>query len=216
MKKILIKYYRHFALNALVSGDYKKSAGYLKKILKKSPYEKGINYNYAVCLIGSGDYDDAEKYLLKETEITGESFEILKTLGDICYLNSRPEKAKIYFEKAMKKSSTPKDKSSIRKKILILKDQKKYKKMLNGYSLYEEGVSFLHNRNWIKAEDLFLQALNLDKENPFIYNNLGVIYMMHKKDFSLARDYFGRALEYSDLPSIKVNYQKADSLINQT
>jgi len=215
MKKIIKKFYEHNAYNALASEDYEKSGQYFKKILNLFPFEKGANYNYAVSLIGAGKYNKAEIFLRKELDISGEKFEILRALGDVYYLNDKRLKARSFIKMAIKRCPEPKEMTALKKKLGITSDKKKYKLMLKGYSLYEKGTLFLQNNEWHKAQALFLEAADYDRYNPFIYNNLGVISMMYKKNYTEAKKYFDKALEHTDLLAIKNNYQKAKSLIKK-
>jgi tetratricopeptide (TPR) repeat protein len=210
MKRILKKIYERFALNALGIQDYRKASYYFKKIVDTNPQDRGVHYNYAVSLIGSRQYALAEKHLLNELNISGDRYEILKTLGELYYTNNNSSKALEFLKKAIEHCTDEKDAASIRKKITVAGDSRKYSNMLEANSMFERASSHLDNEQWQEACVLFKQALDYDRENPLIYNNLGVISLNHEKKYRKAKIYFEKALAYSDLPIIKRNLSKAE------
>lgn len=210
MIKIVRKILEHFAFNALGVQDYRKASYYFKKIVDACPNRQGVHYNYAVSLIGSKQYALAEKHLLDEQRLTGERYEILKTLGELYYTNNNPGKALDFFRKSLEHCVDDKDAAVIRKKISIAGNPKQYYDILKANSMFEQASSRLDNNQWQEALTLFKQALDYDKDNPLIYNNLGVISLNHEKEYMKAKTYFQKALAYSDLPIIKRNLDKAE------
>ncbi len=215
MNRILQKLFERFAFNALGIQDYRKASYYFKKIVDANPQDRGVHYNYAVSLIGSRQYALAEKHLLDELSISGERYEVLKTLGELYYVNNNSSKAVAFLNKAIEHCVDEKDAALIRKKIAVARDSGQYSNMLKANSMFEKASSHLDNEQWQEASMLFKQALDYDKDNPLIYNNLGVISLNHEKKYLKAKMYFQKALAYSDLPIIKRNLNKAEFHINK-
>lgn len=212
---ILNGIYNRLALNALTTGDYSTAEKYFKKILSKDKSREGINYNYAIALMAMKKYNEAEAHLQKEIEITGEKYNTLKTISELYYNSGQREKAHEYLKKVLEKCADENESAIIKTKIKNSSDEKTYIKCIESLSHFENGVFHLHNGDWEKARIEFLKALNLDKTNPFIYNNLGYICMMKEKKYYEARDLFKKAVKLSSLPLIKENLLKAEKLISE-
>ena len=210
MKRLLKKIYERVAFNALGVQNYHKASYYFKKIVDTNPKARGVHYNYAVSLIGSRQYALAEKHLLNELNMSGERYEILKTLGELYYTNNNSSKAIEFLKKAIEHCVDEKEAALIRKKISVADDSQQYSNMLKANSMFEKASNHLDNMQWHEARALFKQALDYDKDNPLIYNNLGVISLNHEKKYAKAKSYFQKALVYSDLPIIKRNLNKAE------
>ena len=196
MKRLLKKIYERVAFNALGVQNYHKASYYFKKIVDTNPKARGVHYNYAVSLIGSRQYALAEKHLLNELNMSGERYEILKAIE--------------FLKKAIEHCVDEKEAALIRKKISVADDSQQYSNMLKANSMFEKASNHLDNMQWHEARALFKQALDYDKDNPLIYNNLGVISLNHEKKYAKAKSYFQKALVYSDLPIIKRNLNKAE------
>jgi tetratricopeptide (TPR) repeat protein len=75
---------------------------------------------------------------------------------------------------------------------------------------YQKSSDRLENKQWQEGRVLFWQALEYDKDNPLIYNNLGIISLNHEKEYLKAKTYFQKALVYYNLTIIKRNPDKAE------
>jgi len=212
---IIDKIYNRLAMNALSTGDYSAAEKYFKKAISVNSEKEGINYNCAVAMIGSKKFDEAETFLKNEIKISGEHYNILKTLSELYYNSGQREKAFTYFKKTLEKCSDENESVLIKNKIKNSSDEKIYNKCLQAMEFFEKGAAFLNNGDWKKARGEFIKALNLDKTNPFIYNNLGFICMMKEKKYFEARELFRKALKLSNLPVIRQNLDKIDRLISQ-
>jgi Tfp pilus assembly protein PilF len=91
------------------------------------------------------------------------------------------------------------------------------KKMYEGFALnalgiqdYQKASDHLENKQWLEARALFRKALEYDKDNPLIYNNLGVISLNHGKEYLKEKTYFQKTLVYSNPPIINRNLDKAE------
>lgn len=211
---ILKKIYNRLALNALTTGDYITAEKYFKKILTKGNSREGINYNYAIALMGMKKYNEAEEHLHREMEISGEKYNTLRTISELYYNSGQREKAQKFLKQVLEKCADVNESAIIKNKIKNSSDEKTYKKCIEALTYFESGVALLHSGDWEKARNAFIQALNLDKTNPFIYNNLGYICMMKEKKYFEARDLFKKAIKLSNLPLIKENLLKAERLIS--
>jgi tetratricopeptide (TPR) repeat protein len=212
---IIDRIYNRLAMNALTTGDYVKAEKYFKKAMSINPGKEGINYNCAVAMIGTKNYDEAEIFLQREIEISGEHYNILKTISEVYYNSGQREKALYYLKTALEKCPDEDESVLLKNKIKNCKDEKIYNKCLQAIAFFEKGTDFLNKGEWEKARSEFIKALNLDKTNPFIYNNLGYICMMKEKKYFEARELFRKALKLSKLPVIKQNLDKIDKIISQ-
>ena len=202
-------------MNSLISGDYNKAEKYFKKAMSINSSKEGINYNCAVAMIGTKKFDEAEICLHKEIEISGQSYNILKTISELYYISGQREKAADYLKETLEKCPDENESALLKNKIKNTADEKTYKKSLKALELFEKGTALLNQGEWEKAKENFLKALDFDKTNPFVYNNLGFISMMKEKKYFEARELFKKALKLSNLPIIKQNLDKVNSIISQ-
>lgn len=208
--------YNRLAMNSLISGDYNKAEKYFKKAMSINSSKEGINYNCAVAMMGTKKFDEAEICLHKEMEISGQSYNILKTISELYYISGQREKATDFLKKALEKCPDENESALLKNKIKISTDEKIYKKSLKALDLFEKGTAFLNQGEWEEAKNSFLKALDFDKTNPLIYNNLGFISMMKDKKYFEAREFFKKALKLSNLPIIKQNLDKVNKIISQS
>lgn len=212
---IIDKIYNRFAMNALIIGDYSRAEKYFKKAMSINSNKQGINYNCAVAMIGTKKFDEAEICLHREMEISGQSYNTLKTISELYYVSGQREKATSYLKMTLEKCPDEDESALLKNKIKNSADEKTYRKSLKALDLFEKGAALLGEGEWEKARDEFLKALDFDKTNPFIYNNLGFISMMKEKKYFEARDLFRKALKLSNLPMIKQNLDKIDKIISR-
>ncbi len=199
-----------FALNALGAKNYYKAAIYFKKIMDAHPDCAGVHYNYAISLIGLKHYDAAETHLRYEMAHFGENFALLKALGELLFINRKPEAARVYLKKALRCAASDKERKLLENKLGTLDSAESYHAMLRGHQLFEEGTLLMEEQKWQAARDIFLNALECDPYNPLLYNNLGVIFLNHEKKYQEARTLFAKAMEYSDLAILKNNFKKTN------
>lgn len=212
---IIDKIYNRLALNALATGDYPKAEKYFKKAISINSKKEGIHYNCAVAMIGTKKFDEAEICLHREMEISGELYNTLKTVSELYYISGQRGKAGSFMKKALEKCPDEHESALLKNKIKNSADEKTYQRCLQALDLFEKGAALLSKGEWEEAKDQFIKALNLDKTNPFIYNNLGFICMMKEKKYFEARDFFRKAFKLSNLPLIKQNLDKIDKIISQ-
>jgi len=203
------RFLERFAYNALGMQNYEKAITCFRKIVEAFPDEKGTHYNYAVSLIGAGKTGEAEIHLIREIAVSGQRYEVLLALGELCYAGNKRSSAETYLKKALELCADEKAARLLREKLAVTGDPERYRDMIKGYGLFEEGARLLDTREWEKARTLFLEALKLDPGNPMTYNNLGVIALNHENQPETARAYFEKASHLSDLMIIKRNMQKA-------
>jgi len=207
--RIALKIYNRLAFNALGCQDYEKASAYFARIVHWFPHDRGVHYNHAVSLMGARKYDEAHRQLMMELEVSGERYEILLTLGELFYRTDDFRNASKYLKMALEHCADDKASSTIRHKIAIANDPRRYASMIRGHTLFEEGIVHLDRGNGPEAKRLFQMALEHDPDNPMIYNNLGVIALNYEKDYEEARSYFEKALSYTSLSIVKKNLQKA-------
>ena len=212
---IIDKIYNRFALNALTTGDYTRAEKYFKKAMSINSNKQGINYNCAVAMIGTKKFNEAEICLHREMEISGQSYNTLKTISELYYISGQREKAASYLKRTLEKCPDENESALLKNKIKNSTDEKTYKKCIQALELFENGTTLLNKGEWEEARELFIMALDLDKTNPFIYNNLGFIFMMKDKKYFEARELFRKAMKLSNLPMIKQNLDKIDRIISQ-
>lgn len=84
-------------------GDYEKSAVFYEKLVERNPRRTDYSEGLVACYQQLERYGDAENFLLKKTEDPNVFPTFFIELGYNYTLQNQPEKASIYYEKAIKK-----------------------------------------------------------------------------------------------------------------
>jgi len=67
-------------------------------------------------------------------------------------------------------------------------------------SILDKADEAFNRKDYVQAEDFYIQAAAGDPHNPKIYNRLGAIYL-EKKNYKDAKDAFLETLKYQDKPN---------------
>lgn len=206
---ILEKIYERLAFNNLISNNYDKSEKYFLKIKKKNPHRQGINFNLGVIKFAKKEFSEAEKYFLNEIELYGETYERLRSIGDLYYAWGKREKCNINYEKALALCESTKERKFIKERLSYSGDREDFEKVKEGHIFFEKGCDLMNENKFDEAKKSFYSSIALDKTNFIAWNNLGSIFLNQEKDYESAVDSFERALEYSDLPVLNSNLSLA-------
>ena len=206
---ILEKIYERLAFNNLISNNYDKSEKYFLKIKKKNPHRQGINFNLGVIKFAKKEFPEAEKYFLNEIKLFGETYERLKSIGDLYYVWGKREECNLNYEKALILCESKKERKFIKERLSYSEDMEDFKKVTKGYLFFEKGCDLMNENKFDEAKKSFYSSITLDKTNFIAWNNLGSIFLNQEKDYESAVDSFERALEYSDLPVLNSNLSLA-------
>jgi len=209
MLKIIRRFNEYQGYNALGSQHYVKAAKYFRKIAAAFATERGVNYNLAISLIGMRAYTEAIDCLLLELKVSGELYNVLLALGEVCFIQGERDNARSYLTAALNKATQSDDTSRLQQMLKNLAEVETYQRIMHGRQLFEQGVSEMDAGNFDEARSLYYQSLCYDEQNALIYNNLGVIALNQDRDSQEAAQYFNKALEYEELPLFRMNLRKA-------
>jgi len=96
-----------------------------------------------------------------------------------------------------------------KKYIDVYNDMIKLKDKVNIHGLLEWGENLFSGNNKHVALELFKRLLKFDKKNPYLLNNIGVVYWEDRR-YKKAMEFFKRAYEIDpDNNEIRENYLKA-------
>ncbi len=144
--------------------EFLPAAYFYKLALKSNPKElASLSFVVGTCYYLSSQLDSAEKYLLISYELNPQNADVLNNLGWISAEQGNPKKALDYFEMAF--NIYPND-PAIQNNF--------------GYGLYL-------NNELEEAEKNIMAAKANARENPFVYRNLGLIFMKKGKQKKACR-----------------------------
>ena len=213
------KFYERMALNNMTAGRAEKAEKWYRLLEKLDPESPAVLHNLGVIYISLKKFDEAERYLLREIEVFGESGIRFRVLGDLYFMTGRRETAgKVYGKALTMLQDGVGDKSTIkflRRKIKQCRDISSFSKARDGAKYYEEGFAFYLEGDYMKALDLYRKAVLSDNSSYMALNAAGTILMNHVRDYENARDYFQKALELADIPLIRNNLVLAEYKIRE-
>lgn len=152
--------------------EYELAAFFYSKAYSTDPNKSAsLSFELGTCYYLIQRLDSAEKYLLKTIEIEPNNLSALTNLGWIYAELFNYEKSLSYFEKAFELASNDTE-------------------IINNY-----GYALYLSNQLDKAENFVLRAQELNPENPFVYRNLGLIYMKRGKKRQ-ACAFLNQSIEY--------------------
>ena len=125
------------------------------------------------------DYKNAEILLKSLALESPENYQVLLDLGDVLRLQNKPKEAIRFYEEALEK--LPENASQ------------------QWVLYYALGVSYESNKQWDKAEENLVKALDISQNNYLILNYLGYSWLKQGKNVESA---FGMVVDaYNQLPT---------------
>jgi len=204
-RKILIRFYERQALSNLATSNFKRAEGLFKKIGKIDPYRRGVNYNLGLVYLSMKRYAEAEVYFLKEIEKEGKSYILVKALGDLYYIWAKRIRALDCYNSAYGLSVSEKDRNFLLERIRKCEDENVFSKVRLSLEHLEFGNKFLSKKRFDEAAEEFRKAMFFDDTNFLACNNLAVILMNYRREYTSALELFKKADFLVDLPVIKQN-----------
>lgn len=149
------------------------------EIDKSSEAYYTVQLKKASNLVLMEDYKSAE-LLLKAMTLEGyNNYQLFLDLGDVLRVNGKQSEAIEYYEKALKKVG------KVESEHWVL--------------LYALGISYEQDKQWDKAEECFLKALELSQNHYLVLNYLGYSWLKQGKNVEQA---FGMIVDaYNQAPS---------------
>ncbi|NVJ91670.1 MAG: tetratricopeptide repeat protein [Methylocystaceae bacterium] len=135
---------------------------------KNNPFSWSARLRMALNLDDMGKTDDAVDILEKMTKQHPDRLEAYTTLGDVLRHRERFEGAQAAYEKALK---------------LIGDNVERYHWNL----FYSRAITLERLKRWDEAEPLFLKALELEPNQPFVLNYLGYSWIEMGKNIDRAQ-----------------------------
>ncbi len=212
-------FYGRMALNNMTAGKAEKAETWYKKLELIEPDSLPVLHNLGVIYISLKKYDEAEKYLLREIELYGESEIRYRVTGDLYYAWGERDKAGKAYGKALSiLQNGYGDKSTerfLRRRIKHCKEISLYKKAKEGIRHYEEGLALYTKGEYNNAFELYKKAAEYDNTGFLALNAAGAVLMNTTGDYENARTYFIKALELADIPLIQGNLAIAEHKIRE-
>lgn len=211
--------YRRMALNYMTAGKPGKAEKWYKRLETFEPDSLEVLHNLGVIYIALHNHKEAEKYLLKEIDLYGESDIRARVLGDLYYISGNREMAGRFYGKALTLlQSSSKDKSTerfLRRRIKHCSEHQAYEKAMEGMRYYEEGAAYYSKGDYDEALRSYNKAVRYDNTSYMAMNAAGTLLMNNIKDYEQARLFFRKALELADLPLVKHNLALAEHKIKE-
>jgi tetratricopeptide (TPR) repeat protein len=216
INKIKIDFYERVAFRSYTLSKFDKADRYFRKILEIEPDKTGIAYNLGAVNFAMGNLAEAEKFVSRERQLTGNTYEICKALGDIGWQKKDSAMSLTYYKAALEHAGSEHDKNLMNKKIELCSDENKFTEAVDSVSLFKEADQRMMNKEYDKAEELYEQGIEKDPSNFLALINIGVIAMNIRMNYDMAEKYFQQAYEISDIGVIKENMKKLAKMRDKT
>jgi len=211
--------YGRLAINNMTAGKAAKAEIWYKKLEILEPDSLSVLHNLGVIYISLKKFHEAERYLIREIELYGDSEIRYRIMGDLYYVSGEREKAGKAYGKALTiLQNGYGDKSTerfLRRRIKQCKDASAYSKAADGVRYYEEGLNLYSKGDYNNAFELYKKAVECDNAGFMAFNAAGTVLMNSIKDYENARTYFIKALELADIPLIRGNLALAEYKIKE-
>lgn len=219
LAELLKWFYRRIALNYMTEGKPEKAVRWYKKVEKIVPDSLEVLHNLGVLNLSLKNFTEAEKYLMKEINIYGESEIRCRIAGDLYYISGNRDKAGRYYGKALSLLQDESgDKSTakfLRRRIKQCGERTSYEKALEGMRHYEEGLALYSKGEYMEALNSYNKAVQHDNTSFMALNAAGTLLMNNIKDYEQARSFFRKALDLADMPLIRQNLALAEYKIKE-
>jgi tetratricopeptide (TPR) repeat protein len=206
---MLVSMLERRALRHMRAGRYEKAERDFERIRHRRPYRAGINYNIGLVKLAQRNFEAAETLLADVVQRYGESCRHLRALGDVYYLWGKREPALHYYQRARRLCQAEEALALLERRIEHCSSDATYQRVLESDRLFSEGNESLRLKDYPRAKEQFERALECDPTNYHALNNLGAIMLSRERRPTEAAEYFERATELSDVPSIAENLRRA-------
>jgi tetratricopeptide (TPR) repeat protein len=150
--------------------EHQEAVSWLFKATKADPTDAETWYNYAIALNELGDNLEAETSAQKATSLAPGKPAYWYVYGEMLRINKKPDEAIEAYRQAM--DGKPPHPKAAAKLALVMYDAGKY----------------------AEAEVFLTDSIGLDRDNPYLYYNLGWVYSAQKK-YRLGVEAFEKYLE---------------------
>lgn len=203
----------------MTAGKPGKAERWYKKLEKFEPDSLEVLHNLGVIYIALNRHSEAEKYLLKEIDLYGESEIRDRVLGDLYYVSGNRDMAGRFYGKALTLlQNGSRDKSTerfLRRRIKHCSEHLSYEKAMEGMKHYEDGAALYAKGDYDEALHSYNKAVRCDNSSYLAMNAAGTLLMNNIKDYEQARNFFRKALDLADIPLVKHNLELAEYKIKK-
>ena len=206
--KLRLQYFRRRGVKYLIQGNCKKAVKIFSKVLQicSSASDK---YNLGLAYLGMNKYKEALDCFKAVQELEPNNMLNLLSIGETYLLLEKWDNAIAIFYKLV---SLEPSNLQYHNYLDMAQTPEKREKHIHCRRLIYQGDQEIRNRNFEAALEKFESALQLNKENPYVYNSIGIIYFKHYKDIKKAISYFERALKLSPTNRIfSRNFEKCQA-----
>ena len=211
--------YERFGLNAYALGKYDRAISWFRRLEAAEGGSSRVLRNLGVAFLAAGDTTEAERYLLREEELYGETCQRHRALADLYYCAGKREDALNRYAAAIDaedaKSLRGEERDFLHGRKAICADALRFESSVEASRLFAKGEIARDGGRTDEALDLFLKSSELDATSWPSFNNAGVL-MLSSGNAERALDLFSRAYACAPLPTIKNNVEVARAAARAT
>ncbi len=215
MFRLLILVWQRMAFNSLVSGDYQKAEKYFRRIHRYKSSDGGFEYNMGLIKLAQCDFEEAEVFFKKDLDLYGESFNRSRVMGDLYYIWGQRDKAGDWYKKSIADCTTAVDRNILKMRIQKCNSEKVFNDVRKSHISFNMGNQLVKEKKYEEGLVAFSNAVEQDNTNFQALNNKGSILMNHFHNYRDSLVCFEKALNYSSLPAISINVNKAREAIKK-
>lgn len=201
----------------MTSGKAEKAESWYRKFESMDPDNLQVLHNLGVIYISMKRFKDAEKCLLREIELYGDTEIRFRVLGDLYYSEGSRKNAGNAYQRALKLNAgwSKSTENFLERRIKICKNKSMFAESVESGKFYEKGSALQIEGKQRGALDFFIKAAESDSTNFIALNAAGTVLLNHFNDYGAAMEYFQKALEVSDMPLIQGNLALTELMIRQ-
>lgn len=202
---------RRKAVEAFSRAAYDDAKKLFRAVLEDEGERAGHLYNLGLCHLALEEFEESERYLLRELKLFGDHYPRLKTLGDLYFLWAKPKESLRWYERAIAEDAEGDDARIVRHRIELCGEECAFSAAMDSLSSYRQGIEAMLSKNTEEALALFIQAAEQDASNIHAWNNYGVILLNRNEgnDVDRAIEAFETALSWQEIPSFRENLERA-------
>lgn len=215
--EILNNLAERFGLNAYALGKYELAETWFRRLEKSEGESNRVLRNLGVILMARGNLADAARYLAREEELYGESYQRHRALADLQYASSNREEAGIRYMAALAEREADQlpecERNFLETRIDICADPERFALSRESAGCFEAGEAARDGGDADAALELFIKAGEKDPTNWPAFNNAGVLLIAKEGGAARALEMFACAASFMHLQTIAINLEVARSTL---
>lgn len=182
-----------YALQNIEEGNWNQAEKLLKKLKRKHPNHSRVNYGIGVLCAFTDQLDDAITFFKKATQIAPDFVEAYYNMG-VAYQNQLNVSKMVSTFRKVTTIGEPDDYVVQQAQEMLKSLQENIEKnegidldkFMKAQDFFDQGVVSMQTKNWEDAIVFFKKALEINKNNPQSYGNIGICYShIGKKKLSI-------------------------------